>query len=203
MEEFKPNSHKSKQLAVNDQDEKRVTKAIVNGARVRKKGEIRKLLDVFMPDDIERVKSHVICDVLIPSIKKAMYDTIVNGTETVLYGDSGVNAPNRSTASKISYRQFYDNHTTKHTEQPTRMHSAIDFEDIIFSSRGEAESVLECMDDLVSVYGMLSIADMYDLAGITAPHTANNYGWKDISSARIVRIRDGYVIKLPRVCPLN
>ena len=73
----------------------------------------------------------------------------------------------------------------------------------MFESRGEAEEVLTRMDELLSTYGVVSIADLYDLAGLTCPYTANNYGWTDIHTAQIVRIRDGYVINMPRVMPLD
>lgn len=206
MEEYKSNSHKSKERNVRTVEtrplpEKRVEKAIVSGARVRKKSEARKLVDVFMPEDVEKVKSHIIFDVLIPSAKKAVYDMVTNGIEMILYGESG--AHKSSTSSKISYRQFYDDRNNRRQERPERLNSVVDFEDIILEHRGEAESILERMDELVSMYGMASVADMYDLVGITAPYTANNYGWTDIRNAKVVRIRDGYVIKMPRVRPLD
>lgn len=202
MEEFKSNSHKSKRVEAEVLSEKRIDKPIVSGARVRKKSEARKLVDVFMPEDVEKVKSHIIFDVLIPSAKKAVYDMVTNGIEMILYGETGTVSHKSSTSSKISYRQFYDDRTTRPSES-TRMNSVVDFEDIILDHRGEAESILERLDELVSMYGMASVADMYDLVGITAPYTANNYGWTDIRNAKVVRIRDGYVIKMPRVRPLK
>lgn len=202
MEEFKSNSHKSKRVEAEVLPEKRVDKPIVSGARIRKKSEARKLVDVFIPEDVEKVKSHIIFDVLIPSAKKAVYDMVTNGIEMILYGETGAVSHKSSTSSKISYRQFYDDRTTRPSES-TRMNSVMDFEDIILEHRGEAESILERLDELVSMYGMASVADMYDLVGITAPYTANNYGWTDIRNAKVVRIRDGYVIKMPRVRPLK
>ncbi len=204
MEEFKSNSHKSKQQIENRQQrEKRVEKAIVSGAKIRKKSEARKLVDIFIPEDVEKVKSHIIFDVLVPSAKKAVYDMVTNGIEMILYGESGSVSHKNNVSSKISYRQFYDDRKPHHSDRPNRMNSIVDFEDIILEHRGEAESILERMDELVSMYGMASVADMYDLVGITAPYTANNYGWTDINDAKIVRIRDGYVIKMPSVRPIK
>lgn len=203
MEEYKSNSHKSKQQETRELPEKRVDKAIVSGARVRKKSEARKLVDVFIPEDVEKVKSHIIFDVLIPSAKKAVYDMVTNGIEMILYGESGAGTHRSGTSSKISYRQFYDDRSERRTESTRRLNSVMDYEDIIVDHRGEAESILERLDELVSMYGMASVADMYDLVGITAPYTANKYGWTDIRNAKVVRIQDGYAIKMPRVRPLN
>lgn len=203
MEEYKSNSHKSKQQETLELPEKRVDKAIVSGARVRKKSEARKLVDVFIPEDVEKVKSHIIFEVLIPSAKKAVYDMVTNGIEMILYGESGAGTHRSGTSSKISYRQFYDDRSERRTESPRQLNSVMDYEDIVVDHRGEAESILERLDELVSMYGMASVADMYDLVGITAPYTANKYGWTDIRNAKVVRIQDGYAIKMPRVRPLN
>ena len=63
---------------------------------------------------------------------------------------------------------------------------------------GEARDVLARMDELIDTYGMVSVADLYDLVGISGNYTDNKYGWTNIKSARIVRVRDGYRIEMPR-----
>ena len=52
-------------------------------------------------------------------------------------------------------------------------------------------------------YGTVRVADLYDLVGVTGQYTDNNYGWTNIRNAEIVRVRDGYKIKMPRALPLN
>lgn len=47
-------------------------------------------------------------------------------------------------------------------------------------------------------YGVVSVADMYDLCGMTCNYTDNKYGWKSLARADISRVRDGYMIKLPK-----
>ena len=76
-------------------------------------------------------------------------------------------------------------------------------DDVILDNRGEAEEVLSRMDELIDTYGIVSVADFYDLVGITGKYTDNNYGWTDIHSAKVVSVRDGYLIKLPRALPVN
>ena len=59
-------------------------------------------------------------------------------------------------------------------------------------------------DPTCEPYGIASVADLYDLAGITCrSYTANKYGWTDIRSAKVVRIRDGYILQLPRTVQIN
>ena len=76
-------------------------------------------------------------------------------------------------------------------------------DDIILESRGEAEDVLERMDELIATYQLVSVADFYDLVGVSGNYTDNKYGWTDIRNASVIRVRDGYMIKLPKALPLN
>ena len=59
------------------------------------------------------------------------------------------------------------------------------------------------MEELISMYGLVSVADLYELVGITGSYTDNKYGWYDIRSASVVRVRDGYLLKFPKAIPLN
>ena len=79
-------------------------------------------------------------------------------------------------------------------EPSLRNRSRHNFDDIILDSRGEAEEVLSHLVDLVDDYGMASVADLYDLVGITSNFTDNKYGWTNLSSASVSRVRDGYLI---------
>lgn len=50
---------------------------------------------------------------------------------------------------------------------------------------------------------MVTVADMYDLAGLTAPFTAQRYGWFNIRTAEVIRGRDGYYLKMPKAMPID
>ena len=73
----------------------------------------------------------------------------------------------------------------------------------MIDSRGEAEEVLARMDELISTYGIVTVADFYDMCGITCDYTANKYGWTNIRNAQVVRVRDGYMIKMPKSMPID
>ena len=74
----------------------------------------------------------------------------------------------------------------------------------MFDTRGDAEAVLDSMNDIISQYGMVSVSDFYDLANVANDnYTMNRYGWTNIAGATAVRVRDGYILKLPRAIPLN
>lgn len=74
---------------------------------------------------------------------------------------------------------------------------------IVFDSREDAESVYDSMLTCLNNYGMVSVADYYDLAGQTSTYTDSRYGWFKLSGACVSRTRNGYEIRLPRPQKLN
>lgn len=202
MAEYKPNSHKSKEDQKGTVPEKKVEKVITGTAKSKKKSEIQKVTDVFISEDVNNVKSYILLDVLVPAIKKAISDIVTNGIDMILYGETGKTKSN-SNASKVSYRSYYDRENDRRDYSSARTKTGYNYDDITLDNRGEAEDVLSRMDELISTYGLVSVADLYDLVGITGNYTDNKYGWTDIRSAQVVRIRDGYLIKLPKALPLN
>lgn len=198
MDEQKINAKKYE----NDQKElgtppKKVEKVVTGVVKPKKKGIVRKLSDIFISEDIGDVKSYIFWDIVIPSLKDAIEDTI----HMMLRGDSG---RRRSGSSKISYREYWNKpdrgNTSRHS---TSARTSYSYDDVVLGSRGEAEEVLARMDELIDRYSIVSVADFYDLVGITGNFTDNKYGWTDIRSATVVRVRDGYMIKLPKAMPLD
>ena len=71
MEEFKPNSHKSKELT--PVPEKKVEKIVKGTVKSKKKNGIDRLKDNFISEDAANIKTYVVMDVLIPAVKKAIW----------------------------------------------------------------------------------------------------------------------------------
>ena len=200
MAEYRSNSHKSK--AEENKPDKNIQK-VVTGSVKTKKNEGRKLLGMFISEDAGDVKSYVVMDVLIPAIKKAISDIVTDGIEMILYGEKGRKSSTRS-ADRVSYRSYY-NDSSRRDRDRDDYHSSrrFDYDDIIFNSRGDAELVRERMVEVIEHYGFVTVADMYDMAELTAPYTASKYGWTNIRTAEVIRVRDGYILKLPKAMPID
>lgn len=198
MEDYKPNSYRSREKKDQEEPKKKVEKIISGTAKSKKKNEIRKFADAFISEDISSVKSYIVLDVFVPAMKKAISDVVTNGIDMILYGETG--HTKKSGASKISYSKYYD----RVNDRPSsRTRNGYSYDDIVLDDRGEAEEVLSRMDELIDNYGLVSVADLYDLVGITGSYTDNKYGWTNIRSAHTVRTNDGYLLKLPKALPLN
>ena len=201
MEEYKSNSDKSK--IAEAVPEKKVEKVIQGSVKTKKNKEIKKFTDVFISEDVSNVKSYILMDVLIPAVKKAISDIIKDGIDMLLYGDSDRSRRRDRDDIRPSYRKYYDDRDNRSRSREHERVNAYNFDDVILNNRGDAEDVLDNMIDIIEHYGTVSVADMYDLVGITGNYTDNKYGWTDLRSAHVERERSGgYIIKLPRVLPI-
>ena len=193
MRDYQPNSNKYKE----DHKEKTVKK-VVNGKVKTKKNEGRKLMNMFISEDAQNVKSYIVLDVLVPAIKKAILDIVTDGADMILYG--GSHGGKRKSGNKVSYRSYYDD---KKDDKDYRSKGRFDYDDLVFDSRSECEAVREQMVEIIDQYGFVTVADMYDMADLPAPYTSSKYGWTNIRTAETIRGRDGYVLKLPKAMPID
>ena len=199
MNEYQPNSHKAKAEQTALEGQKKVEKVIKGTAKV-KKNEFRKFADVFISEDVKKVKSYVLMDVLVPTIKKAIVDIVSDGVSMIFFGGTKRSSSGGSSASRISYSSYYDRRDDR---RPAPSSVRYGYDDIILDSRGEAEEVLERMRELIDTYNIASVADLYDLVGIPSNHTDNKYGWTNLRNADIQSVREGWLLKLPRALPIN
>jgi hypothetical protein len=197
--DVKPNSHASKAAKQAPTDEKKIKKVVTGQVRTRKKSEISKFTDIFISEDASNVKSYIINDMIVPTVKKIIVgsiDMLLNGGEATYTG--------RKSTSKVSYNKYYDDRRYDRRDDRPRARNRFDFDEIVFESRAEAEAVRRQMIDTIEEYGVVTVADMYDMAELTQPFTSNRYGWYDIRGAETQRLRDGgYVIKLPKIVPVD
>lgn len=203
MEDYRPNSNRFKEQQKEKEREKRVDKPVVTGkVMTKKKSKFSKFADEFISEDAKNVKSYVFGEVLIPAIKKAISDIVTDGIDIILYGES--RGRKRSTADRVSYTSYSNRDYDRSSRDPRPiLSSGYSYDDIILTTRGEAEDVLSRMDELIDAYGLVRVADLFDLVGKTCNYTDNKYGWTNIRNAEIVRVREGYWIKMPRAIPID
>lgn len=206
MENYKSNSHRSKEKIKESGSERKKLEKVVQGtAKVKKKSKTSKFAEMFLAEDISNVKSYIVSDVLIPAAKKLFVDTVRDAADMLVYGVTNrVKRSGGFKADYISYNRFSDRRDERRPISDSRTRSGYSYDDIILESRGEAEEVLDRMDELIETYGMVSVMDLYDLVGVSGNYTDNKYGWVNIKNAEPVRtMGGGYMLKLPKAIPLN
>lgn len=76
-------------------------------------------------------------------------------------------------------------------------------DDIVFDTYDDAQKTLSAMREIVNDYGHVSVADLYDLTGISGKlYRYHRIGWKNLSDAKIIYFEQtndvcGYTIQFP------
>lgn len=191
---YQGNSHKGKK---EDRAPKKVKRIVEGGVIERKKPLGRKFAEIFMGDDARSVWNYLLLDVAVPAAKNLITEMVSQGIERTLYGDSrprgrgGRDRPAYTSYDKVSKRD--DRREISH-----RARSTHDFREIILESRGEAEEVLDTLSELIKDYDLATVADLYEMVNITGSFQDDKWGWTDIREAAIRRVREGYLLDLPR-----
>ena len=180
-------------------DDKHI-EAVAQGTKVSKsKSKARQIAEIFVGGDLKETAEHVRDDVAIPALKNFLYDSLSEGLQRILWGET------RNDRRRNSTHRDYVGYSRRAREQrPTQQASARHsrvaqgFDDVVLATRTEAESVLSRMYDLIENYNMVTVAEFYSLVGISAEFTDENWGWRDLRSANIQHIRDGFRINLPK-----
>ena len=200
---------RSQQTPQNDIQKPKMT--AVAKAQKRPKTFWRKTADEFFgnnPDDGKTIGEHIWFDAFIPFVKNGIVETITR----ILFGDSYVPRPGMfngivdkrpGAASRIGYSSIS---TGQAQQQQAQQRMAYDYEELEFSSRGDADSVLERMFELIdSPYGRVTVGDLYDISEVSpGPYTNCNYGWTQLNGAHVVRNYNGtFSLSLPKPKPLK
>lgn len=209
MEDYKPNSHKSKAEAA---DKHRMQKIVSGKVTVRdNQTGLRAVKDAFIKEDAPSIKKYLLFDILIPAAKKTILELITNGARATLYGSKG-GYDNRSSvpAGKVSYSKYYEDQPNRRYEEPRR--ARITYDDILLPSAGEAQFVLDTMRQAIAEYQVVSVLDYFDMVGMRdqCDQTQDRYGWKDLSNVPIEPVEilvDGipetrFWLRLPKARPI-
>jgi hypothetical protein len=205
MADYASNSNKSegKTAKAPEKSVERVTSGLVVK---RKKPLGRRFKDVFINGDFGGAVKYIANDVLVPALRNLFVDASTKGIERVIYGERAVQPRGRSAqGSRVSYNRPVQRQPMRPErgvvpDQPPRYRqNRHEAQDIILSSRPEAELVLERLIDILEKYEVASLADLYDLVGLPTSHVDNKWGWVNLSGVSVLQVRDGFIIDLPPV----
>jgi hypothetical protein len=78
-----------------------------------------------------------------------------------------------------------------------------DFDEIILPDYAVAKEVLSQMYEILEQFDEVTVADLYQLAGISSTPVDYKWGWDNLFGSRVARTRGGYLLDLPRPEPLK
>ena len=184
-----------------EKHEKKFEKVTTGKVVTKEKNDIQKVASMFIAEDLKTVRDHIIKDVAVPKLQDFFADLMIATINMIFHGDDRPRSNYGAYAqpSRVSYNQY----SGRNANQPRAAIAPINYQDVIFSSRGDAEEVLCQMRDAIATYGTVSVADLYDLIGMTSNYTDNKYGWYDLGNSYVQPVSGGYIIKLTKPVVLN
>ena len=190
---------------------KQLEKVVVGEVVRRKKPLGRRFSETFFGGDARGVWGYVALDVLVPALKDTIVDAVTQGIERMIFPDSrprsrrGGSGPHGH--GYVNYQSRYNTRDSgRRDDRPQlsrRGRANHNFDEIILTTRAEATEVIDRLFDLVSKYEVATVADLYELVGVSSEYTDDKYGWTDIRGAGVTRVNGGYIIYVPRPEPLE
>lgn len=186
-------------------EEREPVQKIITGTAVKKKPSwFRKFGRSLIADDVSNIREWIMVEVVVPSIRNLLADSIKGSTDRVLYGQArgrgrgyGYGGPPERPGLRTRYDKMYDGEPRKMLSREARARH--DFDEVILDSHSEAAAVIDALIHRVETYGMATVSDMYDLVGVTGSYADRNYGWTDLRTADVRQFRGGWLLDLPPV----
>lgn len=196
------------------QEEKKIEKVVVGEVIQRKPGLARRFRETFGGGDAKSVGSYIFLEVFIPALKDTIADMVSQGVERMIFGEarsSSRRTGNRpsSIVGHVAYNRYAtppwkrDRDERDDRRPSPRASSSSKYEDIVLATRVEAETVIDRMFDMLNQYEQVTVGDLYELVGIPGTFTDQKWGWLDLRGAGPQRVRDGYLLDLPRPVQLD
>lgn len=165
-------------------------------ARIKRESTARKVVGEIIREDARTVGETVLWDVIIPTVKNLISDTVTRGIESMLYG--GDSRPR----SKTSYSDYSGysrpkgsrDRPSERRDRRSARPAEPERNEIIFDSRSDANDVIDRMSDLIDQYGQASLADLNALIGASSNFIDDNWGWTDMGSFNVRQVRDGFLL---------
>ena len=214
--------------AVNpEKDDIKKRDPIVKG-KERKPGLFSRASVLFFGDDgLRGVTDHLVRDIFIQSIQTTISDVATNTIHTIadvttgsikkaIFGDSYINDDRRRNSNDYWYgsRRYVDNRMSasrgrgyvdySRQSEKALHHKSDNVSNVVrvieFDSANDANEVLSYMIDSIEQYGLVTVADFYELSGVASKFTDHQFGWTNLNGVRVVPIRGGgFYISFPPV----
>jgi hypothetical protein len=204
MDQYPPNSDASKNPP--PEDVKKVERVTSSEPIRRRKSLGKQFKSTFFGGDAKSALRYVMFDVLVPAAKDAIAEAGSEWWQRLVFGDTRRkrSAPPSGPQGYVSYNRYA---MQGHQEPPRAMsrqgRARHNFDEIVLTSRTEAEEVIDRMFDILGRYDAVSVADLYGLVGIDQTHTDYKWGWTDLRGSGVARVRSGYLLDLPDPDPLT
>lgn len=190
--------------------EKRRGPVITSEVIVHKKSMGQRIKDTLLGTD--GLFGYLGGEIIKPAIKNIIADSFTSGIHMILFPNSQTpltrrnDVPFYNNRGVVGQRAGYTNYGNKYNavdipdNRAVNVRSSNRISDYVIKTRQEAMSVLTLLINDATAYGVVTVADYYDMLGVLSNYTDHAYGWDDqlIRQATVTPVRDGYILNLPK-----
>lgn len=210
--------------------EKVIRQVVTEPVKRKKRGLGKAFAEFFGGEDGRSVGEYVVMSIVAPAIQQMLFQVLNqsvsaaqrNMTNAINRGFSGggfgfqqyppqqTQYPQPLQGNYVQTRTPYNQMGNAAYPQPAqpamispggrRMHN---FDEIIITDLNQANEVIAMLQAFLQDYPNVSVADLYQIIGERVNPVDNEWGWNDLSTARIVQAPGGFRLALPRPQPLR
>lgn len=178
---------------------------VVKGAKQVNRPATRRFKDYLFAESPKELGAKIGRDVVVPRLKAGVEEALNSFLSGMLWG--GGPRPMSNIVQGTVLRGGNVNYNHISTQQSGLAQAAQanvsrtssgNYQDLVTPTQDSAEMLLARMYDLLNQYRVVAVADLYELANITPAISDNAYGWTNLDGARISKVRDGFLLELPR-----
>jgi hypothetical protein len=207
---FPGNSYNQKKKEA--QEPKQKLEKVIKGSIVQKKKTLgARFASTFFGGSLKIAWNYILLSVLVPTIQNLFVDTVKGGVESWVFGEKGVNRNRGQEQNRpvVQYGGYFVN--PRPTTIPQQRSDVLVFDNLIFDGRqlptdpphlgqakADADRVQSGLLEILGKYGAVTVADLNNLIGRTGEFTDQNWGWTNLSTSSVGRVREGFLLNLPR-----
>lgn len=208
MQDFPANSQKAKTHS-DPPGEREKIERVTSAETIRRKRNLgHQFKETFIGGSARMAFEYMVTDVVVPAIRDTLAEAIQGGIERLIYGDNrprrGGGMSSYSNVGHVNYQRMGtpnrggSSPPTQNRMLSRQSRARQSFDELVIQTRVEAEEVLDRMYDLLSRYGMVTVAELYELTGVQSSHTDHKWGWTELRGAKVSRLRSGgFLLDLP------
>lgn len=205
MDQFPANSNKDKEekKLKKDVSEGKKLEKVISGEAIQKKRPLsRRFKDTFLGGEFKSAAQYIGMEVLLPAVRNMLVDGVTKGVERLVYGDSTSRRPSSGYGQpRIQYNSPVNRSGAPRANLPDQpgvgRRRTVDLDDIILSTRNDAERVIDTLTDIINQFDVASVADLKEILGIKPAYTDNSWGWFSMHYADVRQVREGFLLMLP------
>lgn len=188
---------------VNYNEKKHVNQVVSEPASRRERGIGGTFADIFLSENIGKVKEYLVSDVVIPAIKETVVTIVQNGIEMLIFGTTGSSKTTRKSdgGAYVSYNEYHSSSVkSNRTDTSNRNRSRHNSRDVLFKTRGDAERTKAELVEAFRKYKTATFADFCYAAKVDYTWMEEKWGWYELEDQdiQVVPVRGGFVIDMPK-----